>query len=153
MAVLWESLSMVIVYVWSQHNRNVIVNFMFGFKFPALYLPAVLGLLEFLLAGDFYGPLVGILVGHTFYFLSEVYVQQNPQWRARLRAPRLLYNLIPNYSAAPLPSSQVGFSVQKPEQAFGGRANSSGTTKTTATAMEEKPGFKAFSGKPQKLGS
>ena len=95
MAVLWESLSMVIVYVWSQNNRQVIVNFMFGFKFPALYLPAVLGLIEFVSTGDFYGPLVGILVGHTFYFLSEIYSRQDPRWRTRLQAPGWMKPLVP----------------------------------------------------------
>lgn len=34
MAVLWEALSMTIIYVWAQYNKAVNVTFMFGFRFP-----------------------------------------------------------------------------------------------------------------------
>lgn len=146
MAVLWESLSMAIVYLWAQHNRAVIVNFMFGFKFPALYLPAVLALFDFLLAGDLYGPLVGILVGHTYYFLSEVYVGRDPRWRTRLEAPIWMRRLVPEYHALTAGSFQ-GFSVQKPAQAFGGRANHPGGDAGGASS------FTPFAGRGQKLGS
>jgi hypothetical protein len=42
LAVLWEAFSMVIVYVWSQYNKAVTVNFMFGFRFPVLHIVLVL---------------------------------------------------------------------------------------------------------------
>jgi hypothetical protein len=136
---------MTIIYLWSKHNSQVIVNFMFGIKFPAMYLPLVLGLMDFVMAGDLYGPLVGILVGHAYYFLSEIYVRKDPRWRTRLQAPGWLKGMVPKHQ--PLGASQgfQGFSVQRPEQSFGGRANA-------GTAPEAPPGFKAFAGKSQKLG-
>ena len=151
MAALWESLSMVIVYVWAMNNREVTVNFMFGIKFKAIYLPAVLGLLEFVMAGDLFGPLVGILVGHLYYFLSEVCAVTDPRWRNRLRAPAILKPLVPSYKSAT--ANYQGFTVQKPEEAFGGRANATNTTKTESATSASPSNFKLFSGRAQKLGS
>lgn len=132
---------MTIVYLWSRHNQEVIVNFMFGFRFPAKFLPVVLGLMEFLLAGDLYGPLVGILVGHMYYFLSEVYAQQDPRWRRRLEAPGWLKAMVPRTKVQV--GQHSGFTVQAP---YGGRGD--------PRMEEEKPsGYKAFGGKSHKLGS
>ena len=137
---------MTIVYLWSKYNSQVIVNFMFGIKFPAMYLPLVLGLMDFVMAGDFYGPLVGILVGHFYYFLSEVYVKRDPRWKIRLQAPGWLKSMVPKYQSLTATSQGFqGFSVQRPEQSFGGRAN-------VGTAPEAPSGFKAFVGKGRKLG-
>lgn len=163
MASLWESFSMVIVYVWAMNNRQVIVNFMFGIKFPAVYLPAILGLLQFLLSADLFGPLFGIIVGHLYYFLTEIYEiapgsgvginsQRGGVWKRRLMAPNWLKAVVPNYSSLGGGSYQ-GFTVQRPEEAFGGRANVAGQAKSGASAMKEKDDFKVFGGKGQKLGS
>lgn len=144
MAAMWQSLSMLIVYLWSQHNRQVIVNFMFGIRFPALYLPLVLGILEFLLAGDLFGPLLGILVGHTYYILSTVYAERDPRWRARLKAPQWLASLVPRY--APTGQNATGgfrgYTVQRP------RGDPAGDAASAAASSS----FRVFSGKGQKLG-
>ncbi|PJF19183.1 Derlin [Paramicrosporidium saccamoebae] len=141
LAVLWEALSMVIVYVWSRHNAEVVVNFMFGFRFPAKFLPLVLGTMEFLLAGDLYGPLVGIVTGHAYYFLSEIYVAKDPSWRRRLAAPGWLKGMVPKPQIQTGP--QKGFTVQAP---YGGRGDPS-------KQADVKPeGYRPFAGKSQKLG-
>lgn len=147
---------MTIVYVWALNNREVVVNFMFGFRFPALYLPAVLGLLEFLMTGDLWGPLVGILAGHTYYFLSEIYAKRDPRWRTRLQAPSWLRALVPAARSSGSIGGYQGFSVQRPEEAFGGRANAKGPMANEATGAAPPPhesGFKAFGGKGHKLGA
>lgn len=147
---------MAIVYVWALNNREVVVNFMFGFRFPALYLPAVLGLLEFLMIGDLWGPLVGILVGHTYYFLSEIYSKRDPRWRTRLQAPGWLQALVPAVRSISLAGGYQGFSVQRPEEAFGGRANAKAPVATAATGAvpsAHESSFRAFAGKGHKLGT
>lgn len=129
---------MAIVYLWSQHNHNVIVNFLFGFKFPARYLPFVLGVVDFLSTADIFGPLIGILVGHTYYFLTVLYVQRDPRWRSRLQAPPWLQRMVPRY-VAPSAGPSSGFTVKRPEDSF-------------RSASDSQPLFRPFSGRGQKLG-
>ena len=151
MATLWEPLSMLIVYVWSRYNPEVIVNFMFGIKFRAIFLPAIMGCLEFLMTGDFYGPLFGIIAGHVYYFLTEIYgPTHNPRWRTRLQAPLWLKALIPvnKIGISSTGTSYQGFSVQRPEEAFGGKTSISGAPSTDKGPSS----FKVFSGRGQKLG-
>jgi len=140
---------MLIIYVWSRYNPEVIVSFMFGIKFRAIFLPAVMGCLEFLMTGSFYGPLVGIVVGHVYYFLNEVYGPTNPRWKARLQAPLWLKALIPATKMSSSAGPYQGFSVQRPEDAFGGRTNASGAPPVN----KESSSFKVFSGRGQKLGN
>lgn len=141
MAALWQPFSMAIVYLWSQHNRDAIVTFLFGLKFRALYLPLVLGVVEFLSTADVYSPLMGILVGHVYYFLSVVQVQKDPRWRTRLQAPQWMQRIMPKY--LPISSgSSHGFTAKRPGEAFG----------STTSSNDQPPSFRPFAGRGQKLG-
>lgn len=138
MASLWECLSMYIVYIWSQYNRAVTVSFMFGFRFPAVYLPLVLLAMEFVTSGgmgNLWGSLMGIILGHLYYFMAELY--PNQRVKAFLRAPTSIARW---FAPAPMaPGSTrtfTGFTMHAP-----------------GTAADEKnTGFKAFSGKSSKIG-
>jgi hypothetical protein len=148
-AVLWESFSMAIIYLWAMTNRQVVVNFMLGFKFPAMYLPIALLGLDFLMTGELWGGLIGMLAGHAYYFLAEIYSQRDPRWRARLTAPRWLAAMLPAgpRSTIAAGSHPQGFSVQRPEQSFGGKGNYGADTSKGNTSA-----FTPFGGKAQRLG-
>lgn len=64
-----------VLYVWCQFNRDQIVSFWFGMQFKALYLPWVLVAFNMILRGGGLNELIGILVGHTYYFLAYQYSQ------------------------------------------------------------------------------
>ncbi|KAI9358145.1 Derlin [Pilaira anomala] len=50
MYVLSDGLLLSIAYLWSQHNRDVPVTFMFGIRFKAMYLPWAMIVADFLMS-------------------------------------------------------------------------------------------------------
>ncbi|RUP44775.1 hypothetical protein BC936DRAFT_149023 [Jimgerdemannia flammicorona] len=92
--LLGDALMLALVYVWSQHFRHKIVSFLFGFTFKAVYLPWVLVAYDILLgSGIPTGLIVGIVTGHTYWFLDSVYpAAGGPRL---LRTPQLLYRFFP----------------------------------------------------------
>jgi Derlin-2/3 len=66
-----EPLLYVIMYAWSRREPEAGLS-MFGFKFKALYCPWVYVAIRILMGGSATLPLVGIAVGHVYYFLIEV---------------------------------------------------------------------------------
>lgn len=103
--VMWDALSMAIVYVWSRRFAEQKVSFWGGFAFPARYLPLVLLLWDALLRGQWVEGLLGILVGHLYWFAREEYdAIKTPavikaffrdQRRSLLRQEEGLYNAHP----------------------------------------------------------
>merc|ERR1711944_211379 len=88
-----------------------IVNFWFGSQFKAMYLPWVLFAFNVIIADGGVMELIGILVGHLYFFLMFKYPQDfgGP---SLLSTPQFLYNLFPNrhggmYGQAPS-SGQAG---------------------------------------------
>ncbi|KAI8826537.1 Derlin, partial [Fimicolochytrium jonesii] len=82
-------LTFMLVYVWSRRNSSVRMNFLGVFNFNAPYLPWVLMGFTVLLNSHWpVGDLVGLLVGHVYYFLEDVYpgIPHTAEWRP-LRAP------------------------------------------------------------------
>lgn len=71
MIVLSESILYVIMYNWSRREADSPVG-IFGFKFKAIYLPWVYIGIRLIMGGSITEPLVGIAVGHLYYFLIEV---------------------------------------------------------------------------------
>lgn len=86
------SLSMMIMYIWSKAPENAdVLLAMFGVvRLTAPYLPWMILLLNFLF-GDFRSHLLGIIVGHCYYFLDEIYPQvariRGWRWKEILVAP------------------------------------------------------------------
>merc|ERR1712003_45882 len=50
--VLSMGLILAIIYYWSRQNPDVIMSFLFGIKFPAVYLPWALVAMQLLMGGS-----------------------------------------------------------------------------------------------------
>lgn len=69
--VLAEPMLYVILYVWGRREPDTVLN-MFSFKFKALYAPWVYMAIRMVMGGSITEPLIGVAVGHLYYFLIEV---------------------------------------------------------------------------------
>lgn len=58
------------VYVWGRRNEHVRMSFLGLFPFTAPYLPWVLFSFSILLGNSATTDLIGIIVGHMYYFLE-----------------------------------------------------------------------------------
>ncbi|KAF4521297.1 hypothetical protein B566_EDAN002301 [Ephemera danica] len=93
--LLMDPMVLSVLYIWCQLNKDVTVNFWFGSQFKAMYLPWVLFAFNLIISGGGVLELVGILVGHLYFFLMFKYPQEfgGP---ALLTTPAFLYNYFPN---------------------------------------------------------
>jgi Derlin-2/3 len=66
-----ESILYVIMYVWSRREPDGRMS-MFGFKFQAVYLPWIYMGIRLIMGGSVVMPLVGVGIGHVYFFLAEV---------------------------------------------------------------------------------
>jgi len=73
--LLMDPMVLSVLYIWCQLNKDVIVNFWFGTRFKAMYLPWVLLAFNMIISGGGIFELVGILVGHLYFFLMFKYPQ------------------------------------------------------------------------------
>ena len=82
------------VYVWGQRNPLVRMNFLGFFPFTAPYLPWVLFSFSVMLGNNALIDLIGIAVGHAYFFLDEILPQiaEIRSWRIRrfLYTPEIL---------------------------------------------------------------
>merc|ERR1712179_834013 len=95
--VLMDPMVMSILYVWCQLNKDTIVNFWFGSQFKAMYLPWVLFGFNLIISGGGIMELIGILIGHMYFFLMFKY-PQDYGGPALLATPGILYKYFPNRS-------------------------------------------------------
>ncbi|EAA12044.3 derlin-2 [Anopheles arabiensis] len=108
---LGQAFTIMLVYVWSRRNPFVRMNFFGVLNFQAPYLPWVLLGFSVLIGNTIWVDLIGIVVGHTYYFLEDVLPNQ-PGGLKLLKTPRILKLLFdevaedPNYVA--LPEDQPG---------------------------------------------
>jgi len=93
--LLMDPMVLSVLYVWSQFNKETIVNFWFGTRFKAMYLPWVLLAFNMIISGGGLYELVGILVGHFYYFLMFQYPQEFGG-TALLQTPEILKKYFPN---------------------------------------------------------
>jgi derlin-1 len=111
---------MSIIYLWSMYNKEKVVTFMFGMTFKAMYLPWVLIAWDFLTGGGLsILKVVGVVVGHLYYFLDKVWPEQGGK---KLETPQFLVNWFPrervvsggvgavNATRAPAPATRGAFS-------------------------------------------
>jgi Derlin-2/3 len=70
---LGSALTFMMVYVWGRRNEDVKMSFMGFFTFSAPYLPWVMLAFSVLLGNGITMDVIGIIVGHTYYFLEFVY--------------------------------------------------------------------------------
>lgn len=98
---LGSSLSFMMVYVWGRRNEDMRMSFLGVFTFNAPYLPWVMLAFSMLLGHSITIDAIGILVGHTYYFLEYVYptVAEIRGWKTKkiLEPPRALHWLCGTY--------------------------------------------------------
>jgi hypothetical protein len=92
--ILAGGLLSAIVYLWSRKNPELEMSFMFGLRFKAIYLPCVLCGFKMLQGGMPIEELTGIVVGHLWYFITDLYPLQSG--RVLLKTPQFLYTLFPS---------------------------------------------------------
>ncbi|CAL1270883.1 unnamed protein product [Larinioides sclopetarius] len=97
--LLMEPLILSVLYIWCQINKDQIVNFWFGTQMRAIYLPWVLFGFNFILRGGGFEELLGILVGHLYYFLTFTYPQERGG-TALIQTPQILYDYFPGSNRA-----------------------------------------------------
>ena len=98
---LGTSLTFMMVYVWGRRNEDMRMSFLGVFTFNAPYLPWVMLCFSMLLGHSVTIDAIGILVGHTYYFLEYVYpaVAEIRGWRTKkiLEPPRVLHWICGTY--------------------------------------------------------
>ena len=96
---LGHPFSFMMVYVWgrSPENAHVQMGFLGLFPFRAPYLPWVLLVFSLFIGNPIEADLLGIVVGHVYYFLDFVYPHvaavRGWRWRRLLVTPRVLHYL------------------------------------------------------------
>lgn len=107
--LLMDPMVLSVLYVWCQFNKDVIVSFWFGTQFKAIYLPWVLLAFNMIISGGGLYELIGILVGHLYFFLMFKYPQEFGG-RNLLKVPSILYRYFPDrvggvsgFGQAPVP--------------------------------------------------
>ncbi|KPP61125.1 derlin-2-like [Scleropages formosus] len=108
---LGQAFTIMLVYVWSRRNPNVRMNFFGLLNFQAPFLPWVLMGFSLLLGNSIIVDLLGIAVGHVYFFLEDVFPNQ-PGGGRWLKTPTILKMLFDspeqdaNYN--PLPEDRPG---------------------------------------------
>lgn len=103
---LGSSLTFMMVYIGARRNPFVRMQFLGLFTFTAPYLPWVLLSFSFLLGNDLLVDLLGIGVGHVYYFLEDVYPRMLPSRRRLLKIPRVVEWLFASH-ATPAPEELI----------------------------------------------
>jgi hypothetical protein len=65
-------LSVMMLYLWSRRNPNVMINFLEIFHFRAPFLPFFLMMFVMIFGFNPYNDIIGISVGHLYYYLEDV---------------------------------------------------------------------------------
>jgi len=91
---LMDAMVLSVLYVWCMLNRETIVQFWFGTQFKAMYLPWVLFGFNLIISGGGINEIIGILVGHLYYFMKFQYPEEygGP---ALIETPNFMMNLFP----------------------------------------------------------
>lgn len=95
---LAQALFISVVYVWSKRAGDTPISF-YMVRIPARYLPWAMVALGVIIGGDIVTDLLGIAVGHLYYFLQE----ELPSAETPLKGYRLLRTPNMLYSAMRLP--------------------------------------------------
>ncbi|XP_040459835.1 derlin-3 isoform X2 [Falco naumanni] len=87
---LGQAFTIMLVYVWSRRNPYIRMNFFGLLNFQAPFLPWVLMGFSLLLGNSIIIDLLGIAVGHIYYFLEDVFPNQ-PGGKKLLLTPGFLW--------------------------------------------------------------
>ncbi|XP_071445838.1 derlin-2 [Hetaerina americana] len=86
---LGQAFTIMLVYVWSRRNPFVRMNFFGLLNFQAPYLPWALLGFSILLGNAIGVDAMGVVVGHMYYFIEDVFPNQRGGFRL-LETPRFL---------------------------------------------------------------
>lgn len=103
---LGPSLTFMMVYVWGRRNSRQAVGFLGVLNFRAPYLPWVLLMFSFVLGSSPAMDLLGILAGHVYYYMADVYPAMAGV--ALLKTPRILQILVGNNDEYDQPFEAMG---------------------------------------------
>lgn len=78
---LGQAFTIMLVYVWSRRNPYIRMNFFGVLNFLAPYLPWVLLGFSVILGNTIWVDLMGMVVGHIYYFLEDVFPRQQDGFR------------------------------------------------------------------------
>lgn len=90
---LGSSLTFMMVYVWGRRHQYVNLSFLGIFTFTAPYLPWVLLAFSVMLGSSPLVDLLGMVAGHAYYFLEDVYPRMTG--RRPLKTPAIIRALFP----------------------------------------------------------
>jgi len=93
--LLMDAIILSVLYIWCQINKDTIVSFWFGTQFKAMYLPWVLAAFNMILGQGGLMEIIGIFVGHLYFFLMFKY-PQDFGGRRFLTTPQFFYKYLPN---------------------------------------------------------
>lgn len=114
MLFLGEALTTMLVYVWCRRNPYIRYNFFGLFTFEAPYLPWILVLISVLFGGSVLADLVGIAVGHVYYFLEDIFPLKPGGFKI-IKTPHFMHRI---FDGAPIEADRA----QPPEERPGGFA-------------------------------
>lgn len=86
---LGQAFTIMLVYVWSRRNPFIRMNFFGILNFLAPYLPWALLSFSVILGNTIWVDLMGMAVGHIYYFLEDVFPRQRGGFRI-LKTPLFL---------------------------------------------------------------
>jgi len=93
--LLMDPMVLSVLYIWCNLNKEVIVNFWFGTQFKALYLPWVLLGFNIIMGGGGVDEVIGIVVGHLYYFVFFKYPEEYGG-TPLISTPSFLYHYFPS---------------------------------------------------------
>lgn len=89
---LGHAFTIMLVYIWSRRNPGVRMNFFAVITFQAPYLPWVLLAFSIVLGSSTVVDIIGIIVGHFYYFFEDVF-PNGPHGFRILETPRFIKNI------------------------------------------------------------
>eukprot|EP00270_Netrium_digitus_P021319 TRINITY_DN905_c0_g1_i1.p1 TRINITY_DN905_c0_g1~~TRINITY_DN905_c0_g1_i1.p1 ORF type:complete len:276 (-),score=71.06 TRINITY_DN905_c0_g1_i1:19-846(-) len=155
---LSAALVFVIIYVWSREFPNASVNIFGLISVAGFYLPWLYVLLDLMLGGDVIEDLLGIAVGHLYYFLTVIYPATSG--RVLLQTPFWLHNFVlrQRIGQPPVANPPQPIYPQQP-QAAAGRGGGRAAPAASPSPYLYRPGGgggssgSAFTGQGHRLGS
>lgn len=118
---LGHAFTIMLVYIWSRRNPSVRMNFFGLITFQAPYLPWVLLAFSIILGSSTVVDIIGIIVGHFYYFFEDVFPYEPHGFRV-LETPRFIKYIFDTLGIdeTPLPEEerpeQFNFADQQPGQ-------------------------------------
>eukprot|EP00252_Welwitschia_mirabilis_P017261 TRINITY_DN3826_c0_g1_i2.p1 TRINITY_DN3826_c0_g1~~TRINITY_DN3826_c0_g1_i2.p1 ORF type:complete len:241 (+),score=24.05 TRINITY_DN3826_c0_g1_i2:206-928(+) len=100
---LSNSLTFMMVYVWSKRNPYVHMSFLGLFTFTAPYLPWVLLGFSILVGSSPWVDLLGMVAGHAYYFLEDIYPAMTG--RRLLKTPGFIRAMFPEENVVVPPAN------------------------------------------------